>query len=863
MPAKLYAILVGVNAYEDDAIASLRGPVADMRAVLDAVKGRLGFDHVEARLLASPGDGEANGGDAAEPARRNAILSAVRSFAKAPMTAEDTFLFAFAGHGVEVDGKKILLAQDSPIGGTLEDLTEMAVRVDYLVSQFNAMAAGQQIVLLDACRNNPQTGVRSIGGALGGHTGVALTRGVAVVSDRERTSNGGAARRAWISACGAGQHSFEHPPTGRGWFCHNLLLALDELSAEAGDPTIATRLDVGNWVTRAAQRMHDRAWRENAQAVAQTPVVNLPLGEGMFLPLRARTAEPQMGGKPEADAAEPETEPEPEPEPELTVGPELPPWYTAALSDLAEHERVVLRKQAGAVDDGTAGFASSALRDWFQLRRKRDAARHALAKAIDALTPAAAALAERVGTPGDLSLKTIERLHDSADWAAGALWVDAARKRRAADRAFAAEHKRLNRAMGLLRERVLHVRRLDAAQLLADQAGISDEFPLEWATARHAWFARRHELEEHEALPLLYDVHRHGVDGATPGVEAASEPIEVQSKPAAAAPPPPAAPERATRVVAVRQSLSGQLTAPWDVTALAESGGLLFAALRDGGVAVTRLRDPTRWLARWPVAATVKDLLALPSADHAAVLAQPRFGETSICTYDADGRARDASLEGLPRSSRLLAATADGGLVTGEGLAVVQYAIAIDNSGLVRAERLAVVARGYDTLACAATAAGRLYVTDRAGGLQILAVGDDSTLTRALPPHRLPYVPRQLAVCGSGECLATHASGNRVDVWNGVGTKAMSPLPIHVDSPLHIAFCGDALVCLGRDGSMAWSRAADGAALPVAGDSGDSDNARGVGSAGCVLAMSDGTGLAVATGGTVRVYGIEFDLEAV
>ena len=70
-------------------------------------------------------------------------------------------LFYYAGHGVQVDGTNYLL----PVDAQLEDelaLRIEAVDVNEVVSQFNRFPNNINIVILDACRDDPfRTWIRS------------------------------------------------------------------------------------------------------------------------------------------------------------------------------------------------------------------------------------------------------------------------------------------------------------------------------------------------------------------------------------------------------------------------------------------------------------------------------------------------------------------------------------------------------------------------------------------------------------------------------------------------------------------------------------------------------------------------------
>jgi uncharacterized caspase-like protein len=83
----------------------------------------------------------------------------------------DIAVFFFAGHGVEIDGENFLLPVDTPdaAGGQADFIANEAIGLDNLLERMRSRGAQLNIVILDACRNNPFSGrgTRSLGGAQG------------------------------------------------------------------------------------------------------------------------------------------------------------------------------------------------------------------------------------------------------------------------------------------------------------------------------------------------------------------------------------------------------------------------------------------------------------------------------------------------------------------------------------------------------------------------------------------------------------------------------------------------------------------------------------------------------------------------
>ena len=93
------------------------------------------------------------------------------------------FLF-YSGHGVEIDGANYLIPVDAPKVAPEQQslLRDVSISTDNLIQRLKARGARTQIVVLDACRENPfrQSNGRSVGGARG-LAGARLPGGVFMI----------------------------------------------------------------------------------------------------------------------------------------------------------------------------------------------------------------------------------------------------------------------------------------------------------------------------------------------------------------------------------------------------------------------------------------------------------------------------------------------------------------------------------------------------------------------------------------------------------------------------------------------------------------------------------------------------------
>jgi hypothetical protein len=130
--AKRLALVIGNNAYADGA---LKNPINDARTMA-ATLGDLGF---EVHKL--------------ENADRSAMQRAVLEFGR-KLNEETVGLFYFAGHGMQVRGSNYLIPVKASIQS--EDEIEVeAVDVAYVLARMATAKNQFNIVILDACRNNP------------------------------------------------------------------------------------------------------------------------------------------------------------------------------------------------------------------------------------------------------------------------------------------------------------------------------------------------------------------------------------------------------------------------------------------------------------------------------------------------------------------------------------------------------------------------------------------------------------------------------------------------------------------------------------------------------------------------------------
>jgi uncharacterized caspase-like protein len=172
------ALVIGNGGYQH--VAPLTNPPNDARLTADTLK-TVGF-----RLV-----GEA----ALVNAERAAMEHAIRDFGR-QLRGGAVGLFYYAGHGVQIDGQNYLV----PVGADVEDAADVKyelIDLGYVLDEMKNAGNRLNIVILDACRNNP----------FGGRGLRALTRGLAQIQAPEGTIISYATQPGNTASDGAGKNS--------------------------------------------------------------------------------------------------------------------------------------------------------------------------------------------------------------------------------------------------------------------------------------------------------------------------------------------------------------------------------------------------------------------------------------------------------------------------------------------------------------------------------------------------------------------------------------------------------------------------------------------------------------------------------
>jgi hypothetical protein len=132
-PESRTALVIGNGSYAD---SPLRNPVNDAGDMAQALRS-LGFEVLSYTNL-----------------DQNAMKKAIRDFGTKLRTTGGVGLFYYAGHGVQVKGVNYLIPVSAKVA-TEEEVEYESVEVGLVLAQMESAKNSMNIVILDACRNNP------------------------------------------------------------------------------------------------------------------------------------------------------------------------------------------------------------------------------------------------------------------------------------------------------------------------------------------------------------------------------------------------------------------------------------------------------------------------------------------------------------------------------------------------------------------------------------------------------------------------------------------------------------------------------------------------------------------------------------
>lgn len=130
---KRLALVFGISEYANK--TSLENPVNDAN-LMEATLKELGFDVIKRTNVGL-----------------DEMKMAVREFSR-KLSEYNVALFYYAGHGIQTEGVNYLIPADAMLKDPIDCKYE-AISVDFVTEEFGRYPDNTNIVILDACRNNP------------------------------------------------------------------------------------------------------------------------------------------------------------------------------------------------------------------------------------------------------------------------------------------------------------------------------------------------------------------------------------------------------------------------------------------------------------------------------------------------------------------------------------------------------------------------------------------------------------------------------------------------------------------------------------------------------------------------------------
>jgi uncharacterized caspase-like protein len=213
--ARLWAILVGVNSYQDTQLPVLQYSAADCSALAEVLLAAT--QQFPKRRIISHHD------FATQMPTQEAILA---SFSKVISKAkpQDTVLFYFSGHGlVEPESQRAVLCLNTTQSNRL---LETGLPMHEVLQQLDRCESRQQLIWLDACHS----GELMIQGAKGAEIADEPTTTLLRLLRQQAVRNKGLYA---LLSCDQGQRSWEFPELGHGLFTYYLIQGLRGEAADA------------------------------------------------------------------------------------------------------------------------------------------------------------------------------------------------------------------------------------------------------------------------------------------------------------------------------------------------------------------------------------------------------------------------------------------------------------------------------------------------------------------------------------------------------------------------------------------------------------------------------------------------------
>ena len=251
---KRYAVLIGINDYDDYPEISLNFCASDVEALADTLQ-RAGYDEII--IL------DSNAQDATHKPTRENIVATIREVCTKAKEGDLVFV-AYSGHGVNLPATNA--SYILPCDLNLAKIAETAVAVEDVYETIGACDAEHKLFVVDACRNTPDL-QKSVGALDFGST-----RDIPTALDFNPNANrepslsaSNASNVTLLQSCSQGETSLENPQLQHGVFTYYLVEAL-EGKADFNRNGAVTVLEANMYVDEETKNF----FKQRLQRVGQT-----------------------------------------------------------------------------------------------------------------------------------------------------------------------------------------------------------------------------------------------------------------------------------------------------------------------------------------------------------------------------------------------------------------------------------------------------------------------------------------------------------------------------------------------------------------------------------------------------------------
>ncbi len=257
-----WAIIVGINNYQKD-VTPLHCAVNDAQEFKKALMASAGFDEDDIFLLTS---------DQTKGTRIPDRVNIVRwvTYITQNSKPDDTFVFFFSGHGMDMDKESYLLTVEAePMSSATLEMSSLKVKD--LMKFVDQMSAGKKLLFIDACRNDPRTGKGDATNAMTDN----FSKNLKIKGSD--TENYGDLLSATFYSCAVGERSYEWSQKSMGFFTYYLVKGIQgEARNDEGKVTVDS---LKQYISQKVKSAVDRE-----QGALQRPWVSLDgaAGEGSF-----------------------------------------------------------------------------------------------------------------------------------------------------------------------------------------------------------------------------------------------------------------------------------------------------------------------------------------------------------------------------------------------------------------------------------------------------------------------------------------------------------------------------------------------------------------------------------------------------